>query len=259
MISVTSELYQGQESWRIALPAVTYLYHQEGCGFAALFDADGNDWISYRPSGGEYGHYRGIPNMGYNAFGHPGYDRGAQSTLTQVSPAHVRITSVSADGAWRCRWDLHPEGAVQTVEATPVPYWWLYEGTPGGHFRPQENYRLLPGGERLPCDVRDYRPAASPRWIGFGDPACAPTAAVGRLLLLCAHTPEAVIDAYWPMGGEGGMTVFGFGREERGGLKPHLTATPAHFSFALLETEDLAAATERYTQLDALTRAGDPA
>lgn len=247
MITVSSEVYQGQDSWRVTTPGAVYLYHKEGCGFAALFDTDGNDWISYRPEGGEYGHYRGIPNMGYNAFGHPGYDRGAQSTLTELSPTHVRITSVSADGAWRCQWNIHPEGAVHTIEATPVPYWWLYEGTPGGHFRPQTNYRLLPGGERLPCDVRDYRPATAARWIGFGDPAC------GRLLLLCAHTPEAVTDAYWPMGGEGGMTVFGFGREDRDGLNPHLTTVPAHFSFALVESEEVAAA-ERYAQLEAYAR-----
>jgi glyoxylase-like metal-dependent hydrolase (beta-lactamase superfamily II) len=35
MIVVTTETYQGQESYRIAAPGCTYIYHQEGCDFAA--------------------------------------------------------------------------------------------------------------------------------------------------------------------------------------------------------------------------------
>lgn len=250
MITFASEMYQGQESVRILTPVCTYIYHLEGCGFAALLDRDGNDWISYRPTGGEYGHYRGIPNMGLNVFGHPGYAYGAQSSVERIAEDHLSITSHSVDGAWRTRWDIHAEGAIQTVEAVDKPYWWLYEGTPGSHFRPDVNYRLLPDGTRLPCNMRDYHPATSPRWIGFGDPAC------GRLLLLCAHTPETVTDAFWPMGGEGGMTVFGFGREDRGGLRPHLTATPACFSFALLDSEDPTEAAERFTRLQELAEPG---
>lgn len=249
MITVTTEEYQGQESFRILAPDCAYIYHREGCGFAALFDRDGNDWISYRPTGGEYGHFRGIPNMGYNAFGHPGYAWGATSDAALLSPGHARISSHSADGEWRVRWDIYPEGAVQTIEAIGQPYWWLYEGTPGGHFRPEVNYRLLPDGARLPCTPREYHPATGPRWIGFGDPAST------RMLLLAAHTAEPpdnpVTDAYWPMGGAGGMTVFGFGREDRP-LRPHLTVTPASFSFALLDSEEVEAAEAHYERLQAL-------
>ena len=250
LITVTTEQYQGQESFRITTPDCTYLYHREGCGFAALFDRDGNDWISYRPTGGEYGHYRGIPNMGYNAFGHPGYEYGARSSLEIATEKHVRIASSSTEDDWRCHWDIYPEGAVQTIETVSKPYWWLYEGTPGGRFQPDANYRLLPDGCRLSCNERDYRPAIDVRWIGFGDPGC------GRLLLLGAHTAEVVTDAFWPMGGEGGMTVFGFGREDRDGLHPHLTVTPARFSFALLESEDVADTQDRFERLHALIERG---
>jgi hypothetical protein len=139
MIRVTTEHYQEQESLRIETTTCSALYHCEGCGFAGLLDRDGADWISYRLVGGEYGHYRGIPNLGLNAFGHPGYQMGAVSAVETVDSAHVRILSQSADRAWQTRWDIYPECAIQTIEATPCPYWWLCEGTPGGFFRPDLN------------------------------------------------------------------------------------------------------------------------
>jgi hypothetical protein len=238
MIDVTIEHYQGQESLRITTPACTYLYHREGCGFAALLDRDGADWISYRPDGGEFGHYRGLPNMGLNAFGHPGYTTGASSTVEALGDAHVRIRSRSADHCWRTQWDIDAECAIQTVEAVARPYWWLFEGTPAGRFQPNIQYRLLPNGERIACSERDFRPGSAARWTAFVDPDC------GRSLLVCAHTPERTMDIYWPMGGEGGMTVFGFGRDDLNGPHPRLLTTPALFSFALVESiepEEIAA------------------
>ncbi len=234
-ITIDTVPHQGQPSFRIETPACTYLYHIEGCGFASLLDRDGHDWISYRPTGGEYGHYRGIPNMGWNVFGHPGYDMGAQSEIEQLGPDHVRIRSWSADRTWQTHWDIFSTHATQTIEAIGRSYWWLYEGTPGGRFRPDENYLLLPDGTRYPCSTRDLRNTEitqpAPRWVAFGDPV------TERTILLMAHDTEPTVDQYWPMGGEGGMTVFGFGRDDLDGPHPHMTKTPTHFSFALVESE----------------------
>ncbi len=241
-ITIDTVPHQGQPSFRVETPACTYLYHIEGCGFASLLDRDGRDWISYRPEGGEYGHYRGIPNMGWNVFGHPGYEMGASSKVEQIKDDHVRIRSRSADEAWRTYWDIFSTHATQTIETIGRSYWWLYEGTPGGRFRPDEHFLLLPDGTRHPCSTRDLRNTETrqqaPRWIAFGDPA------LGRALLLCAHDAEETVDNYWPMDRdklkkEGGMTVFGFGRDDLDGPCPHLTQTPARFSFALVESEDL--------------------
>ena len=251
MTTVTEEAYQGQESFRIAMPDCTYIYHRQGCGFAALIDRDGNDWISYRPEGGERGHFRGIPNMALDTFGHPGYAYGAASECEQLSATHVRITSRSLDDRWRVRWDLHPEGAIQSVESADRPYWWLYEGTPGGHFRPEINYRMQADGRRQPCTSVGTASAQDPRWVAFGDPAC------GRLLILGAHTPEAVTDTYWPKGGEGGMTVFGFGREDEP-RHAQLAAVPAHFSFALVDSESPEDAEARFARLNELLEPVDP-
>ena len=236
MLTHTITHHQGQPSFRIETPAATYLYHIEGCGFASLLDRDGNDWISYRPEGGEYGHYRGIPNMGWNSFGHPGYEMGATSEIAQLGDDHVQIRSWSPDNEWQTRWDIYPTHAVQTITSIAAPYWWLYEGTPGGRFRPDENYILLPDGTRHPCSTRDLRNTerrqTSPRFVAFGAPA------IGRTFLLIAHDAEETVDNYWPMGGEGGMTVFGFGRDDLDGPRPHMTKTPTHFSFAFVESEE---------------------
>ena len=240
-ITIDTVPHQGQISFRIATPACTYLYHIEGCGFASLLDRNGLDWISYRPEGGPHGHFRGIPNMGWNVFGHPGYDMGASSEIEQVGDDHVRIRSRSADGAWQTHWDIFADHATQTVESIGRSYWWLYEGTPGGRFCPDEQYLLLPDGTRHPCRTRNLRNTKitqeSPRWVAFGDPA------TGRALLLAAHDTEPTVDQYWPMGhddlnDEGGMTVFGFGRDDLDGPHPLLTQTPTCFSFALVESEE---------------------
>src|SRR2546430_13171643 len=71
VITVQEIDYQGQPSYKIVTPSATWIYHQQGAGFAALIDRDGHDWISYRPGGGSAGEYRGIPNCGM-CF-HPGY------------------------------------------------------------------------------------------------------------------------------------------------------------------------------------------
>ncbi|MBI1294344.1 hypothetical protein GC175_05230 [bacterium] len=216
----------------ITAPGYSAVYHREGCGFVGLWDRDGNDWITYRPTGGEYGHYRGIPNMGYNSFGHPGYAFGARTTVLSAGPAAIPLLSESADGAWRTTWDFFPDRMVQVIETVGGLYWWLYEGTPGGHFRPDSQYALLSDGTILPCAQRYAAPAKTARHVCFVDPS------TRRCLRLSALTPEPTVDIYWPMGGEGGMTVWGFGRHDHQGPHAHLQQTPAIFSVAFVEEID---------------------
>lgn len=223
-------IYQEQPSFRVRTASYTAVYHQEGCGFAALIDRDGSDWISYRPTGGEYGHYRGIPNMGLAAFGHPGYAFGATTVVQQQTADQVQLVSRSAEGAWQTVWDFYPEKIVQTITAVAAPYWWLYEGTVGGQFQPDQQHLILPNGQTHPASQRYTANANAARSVTFVDPAS------GRGLQLTAHTPEPTVDLYWPMGGHGGMTVWGFGRhDDETGPHAHLTQTPATFSLAFVD------------------------
>ena len=129
-------VYQDQASYQILTPAASYYYHIYGAGFAALLDHAGNDWISYRPAGGSAGNYRGIPNLVYpEGHFHPG-NNSCSSSVTRVGPLKISIYSESQDTRWACAWDFFPGYARLTVLRTNGPYWFLYEGTPGGKLEP---------------------------------------------------------------------------------------------------------------------------
>lgn len=241
-IQIKEEVWEGQNSFIIRTQNSCYAYHKEGCGFASLIDSDNQDWISYKPIGGEYGHYRGIPNMGLESFGHPGYTFSATSELLISEPDHIRIASHSANKQWECYWDIFPEFAIHTVAKTPLPYWWLYEGTPDGQVQPDKQSFLLSSGETYPCSAAFEMKAGGQRWVCFFNKN------KSRGLLLVSHSSETSMDCYWQMGGEGGMTVFGFGRTDRP-LTAYLTA-PAQYSVSLLENANRTVIEQRLIQID---------
>ena len=150
-IQIYEEDLLRQDSFIITSQSAGYVYHKEGCGFARLVDSEGADWISYKPEGGEFGHFRGIPNMGLDSFGHPGYRFSAKSHLLLAESDHVQIESYSADKSWHCTWDIFPEFALHTILKIPQPYWWLYEGTPNGFMKPKKQKLMLSNGEIHDC------------------------------------------------------------------------------------------------------------
>jgi hypothetical protein len=221
--------YQGQDSFRIATPSGVYYYHKAGAGFASLLDADGNDWISYRPEGGSDGKYRGIPNLIHpEGEFHPG---GLNST-TEVRSGLVKaaLRSETRDGAWAGRWDIFPHYARFTVLRAPRPYWFLYEGTPGGSLDLDRDYWIRSGGTKLPITESWSGVLPSPKWVAFGDGSLA------RLLYLVRHDDSEALDQFWQM--DGNMTVFGFGRQYRCCQK-YLTTVPAQFTVGFAETTDV--------------------
>ncbi|NJM57755.1 MAG: hypothetical protein HC857_10410 [Synechococcales cyanobacterium RU_4_20] len=231
IVQVTSDVDEGQECFVITTPAATYYYQKEGCGFSSLIDRSGNDWINYHPTGGSAGNYRGIPNMGLNVFGHPGYTTGAKSWLSEQRSHFVQITSESADGTWKVIWEFHPDRAVMTAQKIGASAWLLYEGTPGGKFLPSEQYWLSSDGKVRLCDRKFRGHLPNPKWVAFCDPQSS------RSLVLSYKGESTQKDTYWPMGGEKGMTVFGFGRSDLlVRTKRHISETPFQFSFALVET-----------------------
>jgi hypothetical protein len=216
--------HQEQESYRIETPAGVYLYHQRGAGFASLFDRDGHDWLSYRPTGGSAGNYRGIPNLVHpEGYFHPGGTK-CTSRVIARGPVCVRIASEAEGGRWACTWAVYPSVARLTVTKAPKPFWFLYEGTPGGKLDLDADYYVLSDGRRFAAAERWDQDIPGPEWLYFGDQK------LRRVLFLAHHGDDGHIDAYWPM--QGNMTVFGFGRN---GTNKYLAKTPVTFTVGLCE------------------------
>jgi hypothetical protein len=231
LVHVTDGIeYRGQESFKIETQNATYYYHKQGAGFASIIDKDSNDWIGYRPGGGPAGEYRGIPNMGYpEGYCHPGKTV-SNSRIISQGPLKVSILSESNDGKMQCVWDIFPTYARLTVRKMRKPYWFLYEGTPGGKLDEDSDYCIRPGqpgGIKTPAKVKwdgDLSaPGRSGEWVCFGDG--------DRAIYLVHHEDDEAIDSYWPMRGE--MTVFGFGRQ---GLNKFMEEVPAHFTIGFCES-----------------------
>ena len=217
--------HEGQESFEVVTPSATYYYHKEGAGFASLEDRDGNDWIGYRPKGGAAGHFRGIPNMGLNTFGHPGYT-GARSELRRNGPDRAVIASTKEK--WNVTWQIHPDFAHMTVHGAGENFWYLYEGTPGGALTDGDAWMRSDGksGRRGDKFAEDIKGDGGVEWIAFSDEK------LDRTLYLARWPDDDVVDHYRPMGP---MTVFGFGRAGKG-VRRRLSETPNHLIVGLVES-----------------------
>ncbi|MFC1635862.1 FG-GAP repeat domain-containing protein [Planctomycetota bacterium] len=219
--------YRDQESFKIESQNATYYYHKQGAGFASIIDKDGNDWLSYRPGGGPAGEYRGIPNMGHpEGYCHPGKTVSSSQIIIR-GPIKVSILSESNDKKMRCIWDIFPAYARLTVLKMRKPYWFLYEGTPGGKLDEDSDYCIRPGqpgGIRTLAKLKwdNDISGGSGEWVCFGDG--------DRAIYLIHHEDDEAVDSYWPMRGE--MTVFGFGRK---GINKFMEQEPARFTVGFCE------------------------
>ena len=111
-----------------------------------MIDGNGNDWISYRPTGGSAGEYRGIPNLG-DVF-HPGYTN-SSSRVLGTGPLKLTLVSTSTDGLWDCTWEIyHRFARFRLNRRGATNYWFLYEGTPGGTFGATTDYVVRSNGLR---------------------------------------------------------------------------------------------------------------
>ena len=225
--------YEGFPAWKITTPGATYYYHHGCGGFASLVDAGGNDWIGYHPDGGPRGEYRGVPNIAPPQF-HPGRPSGKKpGRIVQAGPLRVRLLSETEDERWALVWDIYPRYARMTLlKKGPEPYWILYEGTPGGRFE-ETDYWVDSSGKRFEstCCPRDKKwngRLPSPKWVYFGD------ANLNRVLFFALHESSDAIDEYWHFG-DGGMTVFGFGRGPREEGWQRLETVPAHLTIGFVE------------------------
>lgn len=236
-------MHEGQLSYRIRTrdPSggqvnTTYYYHKDGAGFASIEDRQGNDWIGYKPSGNQQGNYRGIPNAVHGdteSLFHPGAPDGVSSIRTR-GPVKVTIYSRSKLDRWRCTWDIYPRYARLTVLRHGAKYWFLYEGTPGGYHEVHGDFCVRSGNTQTDCSESWTGDIAGPEWLYFAD------GGLTRSLFLVHEDDDTETDSYWPMGpnhpqvGDGGMTVFGFGRS---GLNKYMAADNNHFTIGFAESK----------------------
>jgi regulation of enolase protein 1 (concanavalin A-like superfamily)/chitodextrinase len=219
---------EGMISYAVANELGTFHYQPDAGGFSSWLDLAGNDWISHMQGGGAGGQYRGIPNLAYpESLFHPGY-AGSSSTIARQGPLLVEIHTESNSGAWECVWHIFPRYARLTVLRTGHPYWFLYEGTPGGNLDLFTDYCLRSDGTFTVLANAWNGDLVGEEWVLFGDPIA------DRELFVASHEADQAFDSYWQM--EGLMTVFGFGRQ---GISPRLTAAPAHFTMGFIEAPDM--------------------
>jgi hypothetical protein len=229
-------IYEGEDTWKITSPSATYFYHHQSGGFASMVDRDGKDWISYHPGNRARGEYRGIPNIAPADF-HPGRPAGRKpGRLLSEGPLRVRLRAETEDGQWAKDWDIFPTHARMTLfRKGPQPYWILYEGTPGGEFTEDDYFVDSSSKQYRSKDYPQGKPwhgdLPPPEWVYFGDPA------LQRVLFLARHEHSDAIDEYWHFG-NGGMTVFGFGRGPRAEGWQRLTQVPSRLTIGFVETSD---------------------
>jgi hypothetical protein len=227
---------EGQDCYMITTASATYYFQKDAGGFSSLLDIEGNDWIGFHPFGGSDGIYRGIPNMVHpdNIF-HPGHSN-CISSLVHAGPLRVTIRSVSRNGLWECLWQICPRHARLTLlRSAPTPYWFLYEGTPGGAIDYDRDFSVRSNGVRMPAGQEwQDQDIPDPEWVYFED------SALDRYIYLVHEEDDELNDTFWPM--QQNMTVFGFGRGPS--TTKHMTALPNHFTIGLAEGAEFSSASK---------------
>lgn len=223
-LTVAERVHHGQPCWAIRSPHTTWLFDRAGGGLASLLDADGNDWISWRPGGRSAGEFRGIPNCG-ECF-HPGYTN-AVCQLRHPVPHRVVIDCQTQDGRYAGRWEFFAQHATFTLLKAEGNYWFLYEGTPGGRLDLERSRLVRAPGLFTTLHEIWSADLPGPEWVFFTDPR------QRRALWILHHEDDDHPEEYWPM--EENMTVFGFGRKYKS-LERYLSVVPARFSIGLCDT-----------------------
>jgi len=239
--------YEGYAAYKISTPSASYYYHSSSGGFASIIDKEGRDWVSYHPDeepvSGFKGRYRGIPNIAPPEL-HPGSPEPKKSTrILNQGPVRISLLTETEDKKWSARWDIYPGYATMTLlQKGPEPYWMLYEGTPGGEFNVKDYWVRSDGTKEImePYSMKGQWTGhlPTPKWVYFGDHQ------IDRVLYYIHHEDYPNEDVLWHAG-EGGMTVFGFGRGPTQDNWQQLTEVPAHLTLGFAEQGKFTHVSER--------------
>ena len=231
-VQITTGQYEGRSHFIVTTSSATYYYDEAGGALSRMIDLDGNDWINFKMNPFDQfpesaaASYRGLPNLVFGSTesgaGHPGYN-----LCTSVVVGNNTIVSTSLSGDWEWQWTFYDDRAV--VEMLKVPanesYWFLYEGPPGGRFKPDEQYfGTSTGGPRFEQLDRyqNQEVYETWQWAYIGDQS------LNRVLFLKQQgQADTNLDTFGFLGNstqginsQDGMVVFGFGRN---GTQPLLT------------------------------------
>ena len=226
VISFSEEEYEGRPHIKVTTSSAIYYYDKAGGGFSRILDPMGNDWISYRNKPwNEYpasaaSAFRGLPNLVYssktqNGAGHPGHDK----CISEVIGANTIVTR-SINGPWSWVWTFYDSHAIMKMLSTEegIPYWFLYEGTPGGKYD-IESYSF---GTNLTGPINE-KPDYFKGTVAYGDYQWAyfNRSGVPYAFYLAQVENDQRTDMMSYLGStdsgaesKDGMTVFGFGRGE---------------------------------------------
>lgn len=249
-MEISFDEHSGMAAVQVRADRATWTYQTGAGGFSSLVGPDGEEWIGHAPgpdgavpagSGGAANVYRGIPNLVYpENVGHPGHEH-CRSNVDRDGSIAV-ISTESLDGEWAWQWRVSGGSASLSVTRAPRErrYWFLYEGTPGGRFDPEQSFwgSDTEGRRSDAPNLFEPSPAGGPAitprtWAYFGHRECA-------RVLLCTHNSAAggpSFFAYMRATANTGMVVFGFGRDQMDGPLPTL-AGPHEFTVALIEATD---------------------
>ncbi|MFK8023724.1 MAG: PKD domain-containing protein [Ilumatobacter sp.] len=226
-VVVSAATDEQRPSTRFATPAGEWYFDPAGGGFSSLVDLDARDWIGWNTAAGSSGEFRGIPNAVFpDRFFRPGAD-GHTSVVVADGPLRATIETTSPDGRYLSRWDVYGDRAEMEMVQADGPYWFLYEGTPGGSFNGAKDRLWRPDGSSITVNQSFLGDLLGEEWVYFSDPF------VDRSLMVAHVDNDDIDDRYFSLGGN--MTVFGFGRGDN--LEPRLT-TPERFVVGLLDGAD---------------------
>jgi hypothetical protein len=230
----------GAPAIEVITPAATYYVQTASGAISSIIDNQGNDWIGYNDQGGPGGDYRGMPDMG--AYFHPG-DSNATVAVDSTGPLTAAITASSTDGNYSLTYQFYPQFMQATVTKAAGAYWFLYEGTPGGQFNPDDTWTLSDGttgtlAEEMPETTTQgggtgiaigAPPSTDGEWAYFD------SASAGKYIYLAHNEPDDLIDSYYNINEQ--MTVFGFGKSRIDGEdgNPLMTAVPNTFTIGIAD------------------------
>ena len=233
---------EGVGAFKLETPTGTIFIHRSSGGVSGYEDVNGNDWVSWSEATGAAGKFRGIPNAtgGSNeAIFHPGK---GQMTATVLSQGPIKVTlhflgkKLQGDTQqWEGTFEIYPNYTTFTMlksrqsPALKYPFWFLYEGTPGGQLNPTTDFVVFSTGEQINAGQSRHGDLPNEEWAFVADP----TVGTGRSIFLINHQDDTQHDTYAPDASKL-MTVLGFGRDGSKLLLASDTA-PREFTFGLMD------------------------